>query len=104
MHGGHVRSPREWEEMWALYPKKRELFRARMLTAPPFPPGLEPLLATLAKEYALAVVSSSSRTEIEPLLKTAQLWPHFRTLVGAEDIDRNFHKPAPDPYLPLQSG
>jgi beta-phosphoglucomutase len=91
--------PRDWQELWALYPKKKEIFRARTLSAPPFPAELEPMLAKLANEYALAVVSSSSRTEIEPLLKAAQLWPHFRTLVGAEDLDRKFHKPAPDPYL-----
>jgi beta-phosphoglucomutase len=91
--------PRDWEEMWAQYPRKKELFRERMLTSPPFPDGLESLIAELAREYALAVVTSSSRTEVEPLLRAGGLWPHLRTLVGAEDVDRNFHKPAPDPYL-----
>src|SRR5215469_10889917 len=60
--------PVDWEAMWAQYPKKKELFRARMLTAPPFLPGLDYLLARLHRQYKLAVVSSSSRTEIDPLL------------------------------------
>ena len=91
--------PRDWNQLWAQYPKKKQLFQERMISNPPFPPALGPLLSDLARDYALAVVSSSSRTEIEPLLRKADLWRHFRTLVAAEDVDRNFHKPAPDPYL-----
>jgi beta-phosphoglucomutase len=91
--------PADWDEMWAQYPRKKELFRERMLSSPPFPNGLESLFARLAREYPLAVVTSSSRTEVEPLLLTGRLWPHLGTLVAAEDVDRQFHKPAPDPYL-----
>jgi HAD superfamily hydrolase (TIGR01509 family) len=88
---------RDWDEMWARYPVKKELFRARMLAAPPFPEGLRPLLAELAGGYKLAVVTSSSCSEIEPLLVRAGLRDYFATVVGGEDVPR--HKPAPDPYL-----
>jgi HAD superfamily hydrolase (TIGR01509 family) len=45
----------------------------------------------------MAVVSSSSCTEIEPMLVAARLRAYFETIVGAESVKR--YKPAPDPYL-----
>jgi beta-phosphoglucomutase len=89
--------PRDWREMWARYPAKKDLFQARMIDAPPFPQELGPLLDELQPKYKLAVVSSSGCSEIEPLLRRAGLRDYFGTIVGAEDV-RN-HKPAPDPYL-----
>jgi beta-phosphoglucomutase len=91
--------PPDWEVMWAQYPKKKDLFRARMLTAPPFLPVLDNLLARLHRQYKLAVVSSSSRTEIDPLLTAGGLREHFDALVCSEDLPRQKLKPAPDPYL-----
>lgn len=91
--------PADWEVMWAQYPKKKELFRARMLTAPPFLPALDSMLARLHFEFKLAVVSSSSRTEIDPLLIAGGLRRHFDALVCSEDLPRERLKPAPDPYL-----
>jgi HAD superfamily hydrolase (TIGR01509 family) len=88
--------PRDWNEMWMQYPAKKELFRARMIEAP-FPLGLAALLDELQPEYKLAVVSSSSCAEIEPLLVSAGLRGYFQTIVGGESVQR--HKPAPDPYL-----
>jgi beta-phosphoglucomutase len=90
---------RDWQEMWEQYPKKKELFRARVLTAPPFLPALDEMLAELHQEYKMAVVSSSSKTEIDPLLLVGGLRTHFDVLVCAEDVPRDRHKPAPDPYL-----
>jgi beta-phosphoglucomutase len=89
--------PRDWMEMWAQYPAKKELFRLRMMDALPFPPGLGALLDELQQRYKLAVVSSSGCAEIEPLLVKAGLRGYFQTIVGAESVKR--HKPAPDPYL-----
>src|ERR1039457_561781 len=89
--------PREWESLWAQYPAKRDLFRARMIGAPPFPPGLAEFLEELRVEYKMAVVTSSGRSEIEPMLEAGGLFRYFDTLVCAGDTDR--HKPAPDPYL-----
>jgi HAD superfamily hydrolase (TIGR01509 family) len=91
--------PGDWQEMWAQYPRKKEIFRARMLSAPPFLPDLDGLLAGLHRQYKLAVVSSSSRTEIDPLLMAGGLRSHFDALVCSEDLPREKLKPAPDPYL-----
>ena len=89
--------PRDWQELWAQYPAKKELFRTRMETNPPFDPALAEALAALRPRYKLAVVSSSSCAEIEPLLVSGGIRSHFGTVVGGESVTR--HKPAPEPYL-----
>jgi HAD superfamily hydrolase (TIGR01509 family) len=86
-----------WEGLWELYPAKKERFRARVTTAPPFDPSLREFLSDLDGHYAMAVVSSSSCSEIEPMLEAGGLRHFFRTVVGGENVKR--HKPAPDPYL-----
>jgi len=89
--------PGNWEDLWTLYPAKKALFRARMAADPPFVPGLRELLHELDGAYKLAVVSSSSGQEIEPILVAGGLRRYFQTVVGGESVKR--HKPAPDPYL-----
>jgi len=89
--------PREWDTLWAQYPAKRDLFRARMLETPPFPASLAPFLEDIHAQYKTAVVTSSGRSEIEPMLQAGGLLHHFDTLVCAADT--KLHKPAPDPYL-----
>ena len=89
--------PRVWEDLWALYPAKKELFQARMMANPPFDAGMREFLATLDGRYKLAVVSSSSSTEIEPMLVAGGLRGYFQTIVGGDHVKR--HKPAPEPYL-----
>jgi beta-phosphoglucomutase len=91
------RPPAEPDVIWARYPLKKDLFRRRMAEGPPFVPGLDDFLASLAPAYKLAVVSSSSRSEIEPLLDRAGLRRRFGALVTNEDVTR--HKPEPDAYL-----
>ena len=86
-----------WDSLWALYPAKKERFRSCVLTAPPFHPSLSAFLNDLSSQYALAVVSSSSCSEIEPMLEAGGVRHFFRTVVGSESVKR--HKPAPDPYL-----
>jgi beta-phosphoglucomutase len=88
---------RDWEELWARYPDKRELFRGRMAAQPPFAAELAGLLEALRGQVKLAVVTSSGRSEVEPLLAAGHLLPYFDTLVCARDAAR--HKPFPDPYL-----
>jgi beta-phosphoglucomutase len=88
--------PRDWDSLWALYPAKIKLFQARM-TAPPFERSLTGMLPGLHRQFKLAVVSSSSCAEIEPLLVAGGIRQHFDTIVGGGDVSR--HKPAPDPYL-----
>jgi beta-phosphoglucomutase len=88
--------PREWDELWALYPTKKRLFQERMLQ-PNFEDDLKKLLPDLASDYGLAVVSSSACVEIEPLLTAGGIRQHFRTIVGGENVKK--HKPNPEPYL-----
>jgi HAD superfamily hydrolase (TIGR01509 family) len=89
--------PLDWQVLFAQYPAKKLLFRERTLAAPPFDAGLDGFLAELHRDYKLAVVTSSSRLEIEALLVAGGLRKHFDTVVTAEDVTR--HKPDPEPYL-----
>ncbi len=88
--------PRDWNTLWALYPGQQSLFEARM-RKPVFEPALVACLPGLLSTYRLAVVSSSSSTEIEPLLVAGGLRQHFETVVGGDHVQR--HKPDPEPYL-----
>lgn len=83
--------------LWQQYSLKQILFQQVMCENPPFAPGLADFIAALAQRFRLAVVTSSSRTEIEPLLVRAGIRPYFGALVCAEDVAH--HKPAPDAYL-----
>jgi HAD superfamily hydrolase (TIGR01509 family) len=89
--------PRGWDELWEQYPAKRDLFRARTLASPPFDAALGALLAELLGSYKLAVVTSSARVEIEPLLQAAGLREYFDLMVC--DREAGGLKPLPDPYL-----
>jgi beta-phosphoglucomutase len=97
MMAGQSDPPRDWTELWARYPAKKARFRERMVADPPFDPALGALLASLHRRYRLAVVSSSSCSEIEPLLAAGGIEVHFDTVVGGEQVKH--HKPAPEPYL-----
>jgi beta-phosphoglucomutase len=88
--------PVDVEAAWARCGRKQELFRARMLEAPPFAPAVIELIQSLAG-FRLAVVTASARSEIEPLLERAGILSCFGAVVCREDVARN--KPAPDPYL-----
>jgi HAD superfamily hydrolase (TIGR01509 family) len=89
--------PLDWQVLFAQYPAKKRMFRERTLAAPPFDVALDCLLAELHRDYKLAVVSSSSRAEIEQLLVAGGLRKYFDTVVTGEDTTR--HKPNPEPYL-----
>lgn len=88
---------RDWLDLWARYPEKKQLFRTRMIEAPPFPATLAPALESLKGKYRMAVVSSSSCEEIEPLMVRAGLRGYFDTVVGGGDVKKQ--KPNPEPYL-----
>lgn len=89
--------PRAWDELFAQYPAKRDLFRRHALEAPPFDAALGELLDELRGAYKLAVVTSSARDEIEPLLDAASLREYFSTMVCGREAGGL--KPLPDPYL-----
>ena len=97
MMASQASPPADWNLLWAQYPAKKAIFRARMEKNPPFTGGLSALLAELASRYLLAVVSSSSCEEIEPLLAAGGLRSHFQTVVGGNHVQRQ--KPDPEPYL-----
>jgi HAD superfamily hydrolase (TIGR01509 family) len=88
--------PLDWRALFAGYPRKKELFRSRVMAHPPFDPRLDAFLGDLHRTCKLAVVTSSARAEIEPLLSAGGLRPHFDALIGAEDVTR--YKPDPEPY------
>jgi HAD superfamily hydrolase (TIGR01509 family) len=88
--------PRNWDDLWSLYPAKKRLFQGR-LSSPPFESSLREMLPSLTRDYRLAVVSSSASVEIEPLLIGGGIRDHFSTIVGGDHVTR--HKPAPEPYL-----
>jgi HAD superfamily hydrolase (TIGR01509 family) len=67
-----------------------------MEAAPPISEAVMDVLKSLS-DYRLALVSASSRSELEPLLERAGMRAYFDALVCAEDVERT--KPAPDPYL-----
>jgi HAD superfamily hydrolase (TIGR01509 family) len=88
--------PLDWRTLFAEYPSKKELFRRRVLAHPPFDPALDAFLEDLHRTCKLAVVTSSARGEIDPLLAAGGLRHHFDALVGAEDVTH--YKPDPEPY------
>lgn len=83
-------------DILAAYPRKTELFRAEMASRLPFSPGVPELLAELNSHYRLAVVTSSRKSEVEPVLRAGHLLPLLRTVIYADDVAR--HKPDPEPY------
>ncbi len=89
--------PLDFEKVWAEYPRKTEIFRARLAERPVFHDETLRLLDRL-NDYKLAVVSSSARTEVEPPLVRAGVRDRFGALVCGRELVTNL-KPAPDPYL-----
>jgi beta-phosphoglucomutase len=90
-------SPVEWEVLWNRYPEKKEMFRGRTLAHPPFAPGLAEFLKGLSETHKLAVVSSSGRAEIEPLLTAGGIRDYFAATVFGREAGPM--KPQPEPYL-----
>ncbi len=78
------------------YAQKRALYQERALQRCRIPSDLVAFIRAASKAYKLGVVSSSSRSEVEPFLKAQGIPQHLAALVCEEDVE-NF-KPAPDPY------
>ncbi|MBL8242523.1 MAG: HAD family phosphatase [Bryobacterales bacterium] len=88
--------PHDVEDLWQYYPKKKALFREKAYANPPIPEATRSLLRTLTN-YKLAVVSSSGRAEVEPVLERAGIHDCFQTIVTGDDVANR--KPHPEPYL-----
>lgn len=87
----------DFDRLWAQYPRKKDLFRARNQTAISFLPETLDLVREVAATHKLAVVSSSARVEVEPVLVRGGIRDCFGALVCGSEVPRL--KPAPDPYL-----
>jgi len=88
--------PTTAESLRPHYPRKKELFRTRVLEATPCAAETVELVRSLT-DYRLAVVTSSGRQEVEPVLERAGIRECFSAMVFGGDVKR--HKPAPEPYL-----
>lgn len=60
-------------------------------------PGVESLVADLARTFPLAVASGALRDEIETILFTAGLLKHFAVIISAQDVNKG--KPEPEIFL-----
>lgn len=88
--------PHDVEDLWQYYPKKKALFREKAYANPPIPPATRTLLRELTG-YRLAVVSSSGRAEVEPVLERAGILDCFAAIITGDDVKNR--KPHPEPYL-----
>lgn len=106
--GVHERGTVEWlrmqrtppvpfDDLWELYPQKKQLFRQKMLRPGAISPEVVALIGQLSEQYLIGVVTSSGRVEIEPVLEAAGVMPLLKTAVYGGDVVNL--KPAPDPYL-----
>lgn len=95
--GSCCRPPITSDQVRLAYPRKQELFRDRMLAAPPMSRETIELVRALAPRFPMCVVTSSGRSEVEPVLEHLGILGCFRALVCGSEAPRL--KPAPDPYL-----
>jgi HAD superfamily hydrolase (TIGR01509 family) len=86
----------EFARLWDEYPRKRALFRERVLRAGVISEEVRQLLNSL-DGLGIAVVTSSSRDEVEPVMIAAGVRPLIDVLICREDVTA--HKPAAEPYL-----
>ncbi len=89
--------PIPFADIWPDYQRKQLMFRERLERDHPFLPETLELIEKLHGQYKLAVVSSSSRTEVEPPIERAGIRPCFQAMVCGREVPNL--KPAPDPYL-----
>lgn len=92
-----IQPPADFDQVYAEYPRKRAMFRDRMEKVNALPNAVRELVAGVHREYKTAVVTSSGRMEIEPILERAGLLSHLDTCVYGGDVKQL--KPAPEPYL-----
>jgi beta-phosphoglucomutase len=60
-------------------------------------PGVQTLVATLARTLPVALASGALRHEIETILATVGLLKHFAVIISAEDVNQG--KPEPEIFL-----
>jgi beta-phosphoglucomutase len=91
-----ARTPVDPELIWQQYDEKKRRFRERIIPANPVSVAATDLVMALC-DYKLGLVTSSGRSEVEPVLEAAGIRTCFHAAVFGGDVQRL--KPAPDPYL-----
>ena len=87
--------PRTVDELWPFYPLKKRLFAKLATSGGLISDELKDILLQLDSSR-LAVVTSSSRQEIEAILKAEGVLEHFGAAVYGDEVTRL--KPDPEPY------
>ena len=78
--------------------EKQRIFLAMLdSTELEVPPHRDGFLKECRNRYQIALVSSSSRTEVEAILRKENLNSIFDIIITGADV--NTHKPSPEPYL-----
>jgi len=75
---------------------KRNAFQGRFCHELSIHPQTREWITQASNYLTLAVVSSSLRSEVEPLLEQEKILPHLAVVVCGDDVKR--HKPDPEPY------
>jgi beta-phosphoglucomutase len=86
----------DFDELYAQYPRKKELLRDRMLAAPPMTDGVRDFLLGFDR-LPIGLVTSSYRLEVEPVLEALDVKNKFAASVFGDEV-KNL-KPHPEPYL-----
>ncbi|MCP5117902.1 MAG: HAD family phosphatase, partial [bacterium] len=84
--GGRAVPPVPAGQLWKEYALKNRRLLDRVVAAPPLPAATQKLLAVELRDYKLAVVSSSGRAEVEPILVASGIREHFQALVFGGDV------------------
>lgn len=90
--------PRDFEDLWATFPSKQQIFREIIGARPQVPEATKDIIADLkAAGYLLGVVTSSSEEEVVPILERNGIRPYLDTAIFRENVIHK--KPHPEPYL-----
>jgi len=95
MLGRLAKPPKPISELWPLYALKKKVFQALTLRSRVIQKEVVESVKTLL-DYRLAVVTSSARSEIEPILVRDGVMPLLATAVYGDQVSRL--KPDPEPY------
>lgn len=88
--------PRQIDELVPLYPQKKQMFQEAVLRRGVISEETKQLLQDLS-HHPLAVVTSSSKSEIEFILQNENVLHFFQTTVYGDEVAHL--KPHPEPYL-----
>jgi len=85
----------DFETLYALYPKKKQMLQERLIADPPMDERVRDWLLDFDR-LPMGLVSSSYRSEVEPVLKVLGLKGRFKAAVYGDEVKKL--KPHPEPY------